>query len=113
MDEMFAKVWTKAALAVCLTLFAAQSFYTQSNWNAVKSGGASGDLVAVYFTSADRGFVAGDGGYLAQTNDGGKTWTKQSIGTIEDINEIYFRNDNNGYVVAGRKMFATGDGGRN
>lgn len=112
MDKTFAKIWKKAILALCLTLFAAPPFDAQSNWNAVKNGGAVGDLVTVYFTSAERGFVAGDGGYLAQTDDGGKTWTKQTIGTIEDINEIYFRNDDNGYVVAGRKMFATGDGGR-
>ncbi len=111
MNEMFTKVWKKAVLSVWLTLFAAQLFYAQSNWNAGKSG-AGGDLVAVYFTSAERGFVAGDGGYLAQTDDGGRTWTKQALGTTEDINEIYFRNDDNGYVVAGRKMFATGDGGR-
>ncbi|MCV4861168.1 hypothetical protein OFB63_34480, partial [Escherichia coli] len=26
--------------------------------------------------------------------------------------EIYFRNDNNGYLVAGRKMFITNDGGK-
>ncbi len=92
-------------------LFAAQAFYAQSSWKTIENGSA-GDLVAVYFTSAERGFVAGDKGYLLQTEDGGKTWTKQNIGTSEDINEIYFRNDDNGYVVAGKKMFLTGDGGR-
>ena len=98
-------------LSVCLTLLAAQTFYAQSSWKSVKSG-SPGDLVAVYFTSAERGFVAGDNGFLAQTSNGGKTWTKQSIGTTEDINEIYFRNEKNGYVVAGKKMFSTDDGGR-
>ncbi len=91
--------------------FTAQAFYAQSGWNTVQSEGAS-DLVAVYFTSSERGFVAGDKGFLLQTEDGGKTWTKQNIGTSEDINEIYFRNNDNGYVVAGKKMFLTGDGGR-
>jgi len=95
----------------CLMLLATQVFYAQSSWKSVESG-SPGDLVAVYFTSAERGFVAGDNGYLAQTIDGGKSWTKQNIGTTEDINEIYFRNDKNGYVVAGKKMFATDDGGR-
>lgn len=85
--------------------------FAQSSWKMVKSDNP-GDLVAVYFTSAERGFVAGDNGYLAQTNNGGKTWTQQNIGTSEDINEIYFRNDKNGYVVAGKKMFLTDDGGR-
>lgn len=111
MSDIFTALRTKAAAIVCLVLLTAQAFDAQSSWNAQNSGGA-GDLVAVYFTSAERGFVAGDAGFLSQTDDGGKTWTKQVIGTTEDINEIYFRNDDNGYVVAGKKMFATDNGGR-
>jgi photosystem II stability/assembly factor-like uncharacterized protein len=72
----------------------------------------SGDLVAVFFTSNEKGWVAGDNGYLAFTSDGGKSWVKQNIGTTENINEIYFRNDDNGYLVAGKKMFITRDGGQ-
>ncbi len=111
MNEIIITVWKKTVLVGCSMLFAAQAFYAQSSWKTIENGSA-GDLVAVYFTSAERGFVAGDKGYLLQTEDGGKTWTKQNIGTSEDINEIYFRNDDNGYVVAGKKMFLTGDGGR-
>jgi photosystem II stability/assembly factor-like uncharacterized protein len=73
---------------------------------------ANGDLVAVYFTSATNGWVAGDRGYLGFTLDGGKTWRKYPLNTTEDINEIYFRNEKNGYLVAGRKMFITHDAGR-
>jgi photosystem II stability/assembly factor-like uncharacterized protein len=104
-------VLKKTFLPACLILLATQAFYAQSGWKTIKNG-LAGDLVAVYFTSSDRGFVAGDDGYLAQTTDGGRTWTKQNISTTENINEIYFRNDKNGYVVAGKKMFATDDGGR-
>lgn len=70
-----------------------------------------GDLVAIYFTSSTKGFVAGDNGYLASTLDGGKTWRKYALNTTENINEIYFRNEENGYLVAGRKLFITSDGG--
>jgi photosystem II stability/assembly factor-like uncharacterized protein len=70
------------------------------------------DLVAAYFTSAERGWVAGDDGYLASTVNGGRTWDKYPLGTTETINEIYFRNDKNGYLVAGRKMFLTKDSGQ-
>lgn len=83
----------------------------QSGWKAAASQ-TTADLVAVYFTSAERGWVAGDAGYLASTSDGGQTWTKYPLNTTEDINEIYFRNDDNGYLVAGRKMFITRDAGR-
>ncbi len=103
----------KKNILLCLfTVFQVQALFAQSNWISSKSSGSS-DLVAVYFTSSERGFVAGDKGYFAYTNDGGDSWTKQTIDTNDDINEIYFRNDDNGYVVAGKKMFLTSNGGRN
>ena len=97
-------------LAFCI-LLSAQILFAQTNWvgNRVKD---SKDLVAVYFTSSDRGFIAGDDGYLSVTNDGGKTWTKQPINTKENISEIYFRNDDNGYLVAGTDLFITKDRGQ-
>ena len=101
----------KTVLYSIFTLLAVQSLHAQPGWNPIKSGSAS-DLVAVYFTSSERGFIAGDKGYLAQTTNGGRSWAKQSIDTTDDINEIYFRNENNGYVVAGKKMFLTDDAGR-
>lgn len=83
----------------------------QSSWSTTKVA-ANGDLVAVYFTSEDDGWIAGDNGYLASTQDGGRSWTKHDLKTTETINEIYFRNEKNGYLVAGRKMFLTSDAGR-
>jgi photosystem II stability/assembly factor-like uncharacterized protein len=99
-----------ACLAICVA-FNVRSTVAQSNWSSVRSG-ASGDLVAVYFTSDKNGWIAGDAGYLASTNDGGASWSKYPLETREDINEIYFRNDNNGYLVAGRVMYITHDGGK-
>lgn len=97
--------------AACFFLLA-QFAAAQANWTIGRSA-TSGDLVAVYFTSAKTGWIAGDNGYLASTADGGDTWKKFPLNTTEDINEIYFRNDDNGYLVAGRKMFITNDGGAN
>ncbi|MEP7077027.1 MAG: YCF48-related protein [Acidobacteriota bacterium] len=85
--------------------------FGQGGW-VVNNSKAPVDLVAVYFTSPDRGWVAGDDGYLASTVNGGKTWDKYPLGTTETINEIYFRNDKNGYLVAGRKMYLTKDAGQ-
>ncbi len=83
----------------------------QTGW-VLRSSSLKGDLVAVFFTSSEKGWVAGDDGYLASTKDGGQTWTPYPLNTTENINEIYFRNDDNGYLVAGRKMFNTHDGGK-
>ncbi|MBS1796397.1 MAG: hypothetical protein JSS81_21285 [Acidobacteria bacterium] len=101
------KLFLCAILIFIFTALAA----AQSNWTINRTKG-EGDLVAVFFTSAEKGWIAGDDGYLAWTADGGRNWTKQDIGTTESINEIYFRNDDNGYLVAGKKMFITKDAGR-
>ena len=83
----------------------------QSPWRKLPPVGP-GDLVSVYFISSARGFIAGDRGYLASTEDGGQTWTPHPLNVTDDINEIYFRDEDDGYLVAGRKMFVTRDGGR-
>lgn len=82
----------------------------QEGWNVNRASGTV-DLISVFFTSSDDGWVAGDDGYLAYTTDGGKSWRRKILNTAANINEIYFRNDDNGYLVAGRKMFVTKDGG--
>ncbi len=102
----------KTGLFLFAIFLSTQIIAAQTNWKANRGKG-TGDLVAVFFTSAEKGWIAGDNGYLAWTGDGGRNWTKQDIGTTESINEIYFRNDDNGYLVAGKKMFVTRDGGRN
>jgi photosystem II stability/assembly factor-like uncharacterized protein len=101
---------TKLLLAAAIAAATFISVSAQSGWRSSRVV-TTGDLVAVYFTSSDTGWVAGDGGYLASTRDGGQNWSKYPLGTTEDINEIYFRNDKNGYLVAGRKMFITNDAG--
>ena len=109
-DQLVVLLSRSAALLVCV-LFWVSAVAAQSGWRMLPSV-ATGDLVAVYFTSAERGWVAGDDGYLASTDDGGRSWRPYPLGTDESINEIYFRNDDNGYLVAGKKMFLTKDAGR-
>lgn len=94
-----------------ITVLAAQSAIAQDKWQANRETG-SGDLVSVYFTSSDKGWVAGDDGYLAYTDDAGRSWNKKNLDTDANINEVYFRNDDNGYLVAGRSMYVTSDGGK-
>ncbi len=99
------------ALTFLFISICALNLSAQTGWILQKAN-LRGDLVAVFFTSSEKGWVAGDNGYLASTTDGGQTWAKYPLNTTEDINEIYFRNDDNGYLVAGRKMFITRDAGK-
>ena len=101
----------QAVFALTFALFGAVGSYGQGGWIPQLTS-IKGDLVAVFFTSSDHGWVAGDEGFLAATTDGGRTWAQHDLKTSENINEIYFRNEENGYLVAGRKMFVTRDSGR-
>lgn len=96
---------------IVVVLLSFYSLTAQSGW-VLRSSNIKGDLVSVFFTSSEKGWIAGDNGYLASTADGGKTWTQYPLNTTENINEIYFRNNDNGYLVAGRKLYITRDGGR-
>lgn len=95
---------------LCIALLTVPVF-SQNFWNASKVE-SKGDLVTVFFNSSTNGWIAGDEGYLAFTNDGGRSWTPQEIATDDTINEIFFRNSDNGYLVTGKKMFVTKNGGR-
>lgn len=99
-------------LLVLIILISIQGLFAQKGWNINQEKG-NGDLISVFFTSSDKGWVAGDNGYLAYTEDGGKSWKPKILNTAANINEIYFRNDDDGYLVAGRKIFVTKDGGKN
>lgn len=97
-------------LLFLITLFSIHSSSAQKGWSVVKTGEPE-DYITVFFTDSKHGFVAGDNGKFIYTVDGGKNWQKQFVYTDDNINEIYFRSDDNGYVVAGKKLFITADGG--
>jgi photosystem II stability/assembly factor-like uncharacterized protein len=115
-----ALVPVRAAFGVIAALFAsfgivcllAGGARAQSGWAAVRGGpAAGGDLNAVYFLDSKRGWVAGDGGAVLRTEDGGRIWTRQSVETKDAVNDIYFRDKSDGYLLAGDAVFFTEDGG--
>lgn len=101
----------KCIFLFIISLISTQIFYAQSGWSVVRNG-EKDDFITVCFTDSKRGFVAGDNGHFVFTNDGGKNWQKQFVYTEDNINEIYFRNNDDGYVVTGKKLFVTSDGGK-
>lgn len=102
------------AVAILLLLIPASATQAQDGWVIVRGSGAVGkDLNAVYFADQKRGWVAGDGGFVSRTTDGGLTWTQQRVETKDAINDIYFRNKEDGYLLAGNGVFQTEDGGDN
>jgi photosystem II stability/assembly factor-like uncharacterized protein len=81
-------------------------------WTGTRHGAAGKDLNTVYFSDSKRGWMAGDGGLVFRTEDGGRSWVQQSVGTNEQINDLYFRDKEDGYLIAGSAILITADGGR-
>jgi photosystem II stability/assembly factor-like uncharacterized protein len=96
-----------AALVVFLAL--AGSARAQG-WVPSKINTGGNDLNTVYFLDSKRGWVGGDGGYLSYTQDGGQSWVRQTVGTKAGINDIYFRDKEAGFLLAGNSIFSTRDG---
>ena len=90
---------------------AAIAAHPQSGWTSshVSSGGK--DLNAVFFVDSKHGWVAGDDGFLAYTDDGGASWIERRLGVDHAINDISFVNKDNGVALAGGSIFETSDGG--
>src|SRR5919106_6808778 len=98
--------------ALALVLFTlAISAKAQSGWTPIKLNTGGNDLNTVYFVDSKRGWVGGDAGFLSRTEDGGASWTRQNVGTKAAINDIYFRDKEAGFFLAGNSIFITRDNG--
>jgi photosystem II stability/assembly factor-like uncharacterized protein len=98
--------------AVALVLFTFATFAkAQSSWAPIKLNTGGNDLNTVYFIDSKRGWVGGDSGYLSRTENGGSSWTRQNVGTKAAINDIYFRDPEAGFFLAGNSIFVTRDNG--
>src|ERR1043165_3202185 len=103
--------WFVLSVAVCALFVFAPSVKAQTGWVPIKLNTGGHDLNTVYFIDSKRGWVAGDGGFLSRTDDGGQSWVRQSVGTTAAINDIYFRDKEAGFFLAGNSIFVTRDNG--
>ncbi len=84
----------------------------QEGWVATRRGPSGKDLNTVFFADSKRGWIAGDDGFVSYTSDGGHAWVQQALDTTDAVNDIYFRNKEDGYLLAGNRIFKTDDSGR-
>ncbi len=98
-------------LAFTLLSFQSSFVFAQNGWVPTNIGVKGQDLNTVYFVDSKRGWVGGDDGFLSRTDDGGQTWIRQNVGTKHAINDIYFRDKEAGFLLAGNTIFITKDNG--
>src|ERR1700750_2656444 len=97
--------WVFFSVAVCAVFVFAPLVKAQTGWAPIKLNTGGHDLNTVYFIDSKRGWVGGDGGFLSRTDDGGQSWVRQSVGTTAAINDIYFRDKEAGFFLAGNSIF--------
>ena len=99
-------------IVAALFLFAVTTpIKSQQGWVAARVAPADQDLNAVYFLDDKRGWIGGDNGFLSRTENGGQTWIRQAVQTTAAINDIYFRDKEAGFLIAGNAIFTTRDNG--
>lgn len=103
--------WRSVLVLLLLAVSASAGVLAADGWEAARRGPAGRDLNAVYFADSKRGWIAGDGGFLSRTEDGGRSWSPLTVGTTDAVNDVYFRNKENGYLLAGNRIFSTSDSG--
>ncbi len=62
----------------------------------------------VYFLTENKGWIAGSGGTFLTTVDGGKTWKQEKNFTEDNIRQIYFTNEKDGWLLCERDIYSLG-----
>src|SRR5499427_10999897 len=83
----------------------------QNGWTSMQITSGGRDLNAVWFIDSKRGWVGGDGGFLAYTDDGGGSWVERPLGIDHGVNDIYFSGKERGFALAGGSIYESSDGG--
>jgi len=92
-----------SALWLLLSAFCLLPSVSAATWTRQPSGTMAW-LHAVYFLDQNRGWVAGSGGTLLETKDGGATWKRLFPLGKDNLHDVYFANENVGWLVAERDM---------
>lgn len=84
-----------------------------ATWSEYFLPGVNTQLHSIHFPSANTGFAAGD--YtVVRTTDAGATWNELNVDTTVIYNDVFFFDNNIGYLVGtGGSIFKTTDGGNN
>lgn len=79
------------------------------NWSA---SGLTPTLNAIWFTSANNGYVVGSGGAGYRTTNAGASWAAMTMSSSNDYTDVHFPSATRGYAVtAGGEISRTTNGG--
>lgn len=90
--------------AACLLLLLLSFSASAANWGKQTSG-TLGWLHAVFFIDHKTGWAVGSKGSLLATVDGGASWKIRERPTDDSISDIYFRNEQSGWLVCEANIY--------
>lgn len=91
-------------LLILLTVHCSLLTASAATWSRQKSGTMAW-LHAVQFLDQNHGWVAGSGGTLLETTDGGANWRKVSTLTKDTLRDVCFVDDHIGWLIAERDIY--------
>lgn len=94
------KIYVFAILVLCFQTANAEWIKQRSNSFAW--------LRDIQFVSASRGWIVGTDGVIMSTTDGGTTWAHVPKFTTDTFRQIYFTDENNGWILCERNVFTRG-----
>lgn len=111
----------KLIFALFISLLITINLCAQTYWLRQQSP-TSKNLKNVFFINNSTGWISGDSGFIARTNDSGSNWSVLNTNVTNDIQAIYFINERLGWAVGwevfpdstsflGTKILKTTNGG--
>ncbi|MBU0561538.1 MAG: T9SS type A sorting domain-containing protein [Bacteroidetes bacterium] len=88
-----------------------------NTWQSIYAG--TGYFKSVHFANVSNGFAVGLDGLFYKTIDGGTSWFPQTFNSSYNLSEVFFTNENNGWIVGSEDnnyqglLLYTTDGGTN
>lgn len=89
-----------AVFAVCQNI--------RADWQKVPSNTLAW-LHAIYFVDSNKGWIAGSGGTVLTTADGGNSWQTAEKFTDDTIKDIYFADENYGWALSEKDIYGSGN----
>ena len=73
---------------------------------------AIADMRSIYFLNENVGYAGGSNNVLLKSIDGGNSWNQIQFDTTDgNINSIYFSDENTGWILNGKEVLFTNNGG--
>jgi photosystem II stability/assembly factor-like uncharacterized protein len=107
-NRNFLNKMTKLNKILCFALLLICFVSVKADWKKVNSGTFAW-LQSVSFVNQNKGWIVGAQGTLLETNDGGATWKAKPKFTSDLVRDVYFSDEQTGWILCERDIYNLGD----